>query len=163
MDTTLFNLPALKSAQEKPLAEVKEDIRKTLQNHAAEERFFDLQEEIEDRIAGGDSLVKTGEDLDLSVQTVKKFSRSNTASLAASLQAAILQTPNGDVSDPISLTDTQIAYIGVNNLVPSTPKPLDTVRAEVTEDVYTQLLLSKLRELATQISKTQTGSLAGIC
>jgi peptidyl-prolyl cis-trans isomerase D len=139
--------------------DVKERIKEQLAFNKAEEQYAELIEQIEDRIAGGDSLQKIGSDLKLPVTAYADKTRwdgmVDTSILSpeesTATRAAFTVPSKGEISDKISLSNTSGIYVGVTDIKTPVQQSFEEVRETVEKDMVHEATLKLLGRKAAGI------------
>jgi peptidyl-prolyl cis-trans isomerase D len=138
----LIKLTELVPAQLKSFDEVKDELRKSAQRNAAENKYYDLGQTLaEQSYEHPDSLEPAAQQLGLKVEQTGLFTREAGEGIAAEdkvREAAFgAEVLNGRNSDPVEVSDEKAIVLRVKEHQPASDKPL----AEVKEAI-----LAKLRE-----------------
>ncbi|MDD9912363.1 MAG: SurA N-terminal domain-containing protein [Alphaproteobacteria bacterium] len=154
----ILQVTSVQKSEPSSLESVKDHVKQQLQEAQAQEQYFDTLENIEDLLAGGQTLEEVAEELNLSLNQYETFTDNNTYDLPTTLQQAILQQPQGETSNAITLETTKTAFVTVNNIKPAWVKPLEDVRSTVESDWVSAETQKILREKARIVA----GNLKGI-
>lgn len=113
-----------------PMTEVKPGIIAALKDQVAEEAMYDIQQQIDDKVAGGANLEDVAKDIGLSV---KKYPRlaANEEALPQELHNAAFGVEAGEVSSPVEGTDGSVTYVQATSVTPAQEPPLADVRDRV--------------------------------
>lgn len=155
--TVLLKVKAVEPAVVKPLAEVRDELVKTLQLEKAREEISALHDKFEDERASGLGLKEAAEALDLPVIQVDAVDRSGhgpdgqpIANIPAlnELVASAFESDIGVENDAISTDDEGYVWYEVVDVVPEAIKPLEDVRAEIIERITDERRQDALQQIA---------------
>lgn len=143
----------------KPLEEVRAELEQELRRTEAEQRFYDLQEQLASlTFEQPDTLTVASERLSIPVQTSGWFSRASGEGIASNPKVRAAAFTNdvlngGNNSEPIELERSAIVVLRVKEHKQATPKPLEEVRTEITDTLRTSKATAKLQEEAQVLLK----------
>ena len=146
----IIKLTDLKEEQVKAFADVKEEIRDAVSKRKAEDKFFELQQEVA-RLSFEfpDSLEDAAQAVSLQVKTsdwIQRFGNQSPFDNAKVIDAAfsdVVLTERLN-SDPIEVSDSQVMVLRLNEYQQANVKPL----SEVKERIETLLVTEKASEMA---------------
>lgn len=155
----IIKVTEIESEKVKPLEEVRGELEQELRRTEAEQRFYELQEQLASlTFEQPDTLSVASERLGIPVQTSAWFSRVSGEGIAAepkvrSTAFADDVLNGGNNSEPIELARNAIVVVRVKEHKPATPKPLEEVRAEIAEALRSNKARAKLQEEAQVLLK----------
>ncbi len=132
----VIQLQEVRPAGQRPLAEVKEQIRGQLRFPRLREEASKLAKEFHAKVKGGADLRKTAEEMKLTVQDAGVVTRQGAVpglGPAPEFVAALFALDKGALSDPVALPRGD-AVIQLQEIVTDYKPPLDAVRARVADD-----------------------------
>lgn len=138
-----------------PFEEARDELLTELKTRKAEQRYFDLREELADEtFSNPDSLIPIADRLGLEVRSVEDVtpdSGSGVASSADVRRAAFSPEVRDERlnSDPIELDEESVVVIRVNEYEPATPRPQESVA----EDIRDTLLDRKAADQAVELGE----------
>ena len=150
----LIQLEEKKAAGQKPLDEVKDQIRTRLAQDEASGKVQEALEQVQLAVIGGKSLKEAGEPLKLAPQETGLV---NTTELTEKMGIkpenlpALLAAKPGTVLDTPFVTKTGYVIAKVNESKPQTVKPLDAVK----DDIKARLQQDKARTLAFEAANAE--------
>ena len=150
----LIQLEEKKAAGQKPLDEVKDQIRTRLAQDEASGKVQEALEQVQLAVIGGKSLKEAGEPLKLAPQETGLV---NTTELTEKMGIkpenlpALLAAKTGTVLDTPFVTKTGYVIAKVNESKPQTVKPLDAVK----DDIKARLQQDKARTLAFEAANAE--------
>lgn len=146
----------------RPLAEVKDEIRKSLAAAEASRVLLDVHDSYEDARAGGSSLMEAAQKLNLKVVTVDAIDRSaqrpdgsivNDIPQSAELLAAAFESELNVENDPINIGSNGFVFFEVEGVTPARERPLDEVRDRVVGDWKATEAKARLQAKAAELEK----------
>lgn len=155
----IIKVTEIEAEQVKPLEEVRGELEAELRRTEAEQRFYEMQEQLASlTFEQPDTLTAASERLGLPVQTSSWFSRVSGEGIAANpkVRAAAFSDDvlnGGNNSEPVELDRNAIVVLRIKEHKQATPKPLDEVRAEITETLRSEKAKAKLQEQAKALLK----------
>jgi peptidyl-prolyl cis-trans isomerase D len=148
----IIRLDGITPATRQPLAEVRSQIEQELKTAAAEETYFNLLEDAEDRLAAGETLTEIGAALSLPVKTYAKISADQTQGLPPQvLQTAFTQGAGAQASN-VSLDETHTAFVETADVTPAKTLPLAEVRTQAIKDWKQKQAQEKLKAQAQKLA-----------
>jgi peptidyl-prolyl cis-trans isomerase D len=168
----LMRVTKITPGSNKTLADVKEDIRKTLQQQLAANKLVDVVNAFTDAKSSGASLKEAAQKAGMKLAHVAatdatgKKPDGTPAEVPADPEflPALFKAEVGEDSDPFATKAGAYFAVHVNGVTPPKLKPLDQVRAQVIADWTNEqragLLANKARELSQRAAKEK--SLDGI-
>ena len=154
----LYRMNAILAAQETTFDEARPKLLEELQLTAAQKAISDKVEAIDDLLAGGAALDELARDEGMVLATTDYAPGADdnapiTAQPAFAKAAAALA--EGDFPEAIVLDDGGLVAMQLDEVVPPTPRPLDTVKDAVTEavraDALTKALTARGLEMKTAV------------
>ena len=144
----LIRLNSVSGGETKSFETVKSELKDEIRTELAESQIYDLVENVANlAYEQSDSLLPAAEQLDLTLQTSDWFDRFSGAGIATeskvrqmAFSAEILQ--QGLNSEAIELDNERVVFIRLNELRPSTVKPL----AEVQDQIRADMITTSVRE-----------------
>jgi len=127
----------------KPLAEVKAQVEKDFRLRGAVKILADLREQFDDVLGGGAKLEAAAEKLKLKVTKIGPIDAQGKNDKAATVEGLpddpeflrrVFRQGKGEEGDLVDLKNQGFYTVRVDTIAPSALKPLDTVKAQVTED-----------------------------
>ncbi|PIZ31364.1 MAG: hypothetical protein COY40_02280 [Alphaproteobacteria bacterium CG_4_10_14_0_8_um_filter_53_9] len=116
---------------DKTFEEVRADLEREMKTAEADKAIFDVQNEIDDRVAAGDDLAKVATDLGFSTTVLRKTPRQYVAGVDAAVMNAGFETEAGDVSFPVDMAGGGVAYVAVREVVPAYVPLLADIKEQV--------------------------------
>jgi peptidyl-prolyl cis-trans isomerase D len=142
----VIRLEEIRAAGQRPLAEVKEQIKGQLRFPRLREEASKLAQDLRAKVAAGSDLRKAAEELKLPVQDAGVVTRQGTIpglGPAPEFITTLFALEKGAVSDPVALPRGD-AVIQLQEIIPDYKPPLEAVRARVADDYRRE----KAKELA---------------
>ena len=136
------------------LAKARAEAEATLKHDAAEPEFMTLQENIDDRIAGGETLDTIAKGFKLSVHRYPGLPQSGNGTEVIGGQQVLAEAfrlNEGEMSAPLTLAPQKVAYVTIANVVPADYKPFEDVREQLAKSLRAQATNSAMRDLATKL------------
>lgn len=129
----------IKEPHTKPLSEVQAEIRKELQQSKSSDQVFEVADQIEDRIAGGESLDVLAKEFKLTLMPVKNATQATLPeqlkSFAEADRANVAQmaftTAEGEASTVSDLSDGRLYTVRADEVKPQRIKALDEIKSEL--------------------------------
>ncbi len=152
----VIKLEEIRPAGQRPLAEVKEQIRGQLRFPRLRDEASKLAAELHEKVKQGTDLRAAAEEMSLTVKDAGVVTRGGGVpglGPAPEFINALFALQTGAVSDPVPMPRGD-ALIRLEEIVPDYKPPLDTVRTRVTEDFRRE----KAREAALSRTRTAMGS-----
>lgn len=158
----LLRVTAITPEVVKPLAEVKDEIRKELALAEASRVLLDVHDSYEDARAGGATLAEAAGKLGLKVVTIDAIDRSaqrpdgstvTDIPESAALLAAAFESEVNVENDPINVGSNGFVFFEVEGVTPARERPLDEVRDRVVADWKAEQASSRLSAKAAEIEK----------
>lgn len=145
--------------------QAKDEIKKSISTEKAEELYVEMIEQIEDRIAGGDTIQQISTDLKLSFTPYTNKTRWDgmvDSSMLAPVESAAIRSAftlqNDDISGKIDLTDTNSIYVSVTDIVTPVQQSFEQVKGEILKDMINEARTTRLAEQAAVIySRNKAG------
>jgi len=142
----LFRVSKIAAGSTKTLADVSAELKKQMQLEGAGETLYKLSASLEDELAGGANLHDAAARFGLKVQTAKrvdaggKDNKDRTVDLPkiSDFLSTAFETEVGVEPALKESQDGTYFLVQVNDIVPPTLKPFDTVRKAVTDDWRTK-------------------------
>ncbi|MGX2041406.1 SurA N-terminal domain-containing protein [Methylocaldum sp. MU1018] len=143
----LIKVTELSAAKTKSFDEVKDELRKTFQHNAAENKFYEQGQTLTELgYEHPDSLEPAAKALDLKIESTGYFTRDAGEGIAAesAIRTAAFSEDvlNGRNSDPIELGNEKAIVLRMKEHQPASDKPL----AEVKEDIVSKLRAEDARQ-----------------
>lgn len=153
----LFRMNGILSAQETTFDEAKESLAAEMQTDAARRAIGDRVEEIDDLLAGGETLESAAEQAGMTLATIDYVPGQNAGSegIAAhpDFRAAADIIAEGDFPEATLLKDGTLVALRMDEIVPPAPIPFDEARDAV-DDAWRADALAKA--LATRAAEVKT-------
>ena len=159
----LFRMNAILAAQNTPFDEVKGTLTSEVQTAAAVKAIGDRLEEIDDLLAGGMSLEDLAKDQGLTLATTDYApgaDDNDTITDFAKFRAAADPLVAGDFPEAVILDDGGLVALRLDEVLPPTPRPFDTVKDQVTAAVRAAALTKALSDHALTIKTAVEGGAA---
>lgn len=160
----IIKLSAVRGGEVKPFDEVKEQIREEIQTEKAEQRFYDMLDQLANlTYEHPGTLQVASEELGLPVQTSDFFTRQGGSGIAAEqkvLAAAFSEDvlDAGHNSETIELGRNHMLVLRVNEHKPEQQRPLEEVREAISASIKREKARAKALELAGELrEKLQVG------
>jgi peptidyl-prolyl cis-trans isomerase D len=156
----LFRMNAILAAQETPFDTVKADLTREVQTAEAVKAIGDRLEEIDDLLAGGETLENLAREEGLTLATTDYApgaDDNDPITDFAKFRAAADALAEGDFPEAILLDDGSLAALRLDETLPPTPRPFDTVKDQVTEAVRAEMLAKALADHAQTIKAAVEG------
>ena len=149
----IIQVTDIKPGKVKPFEQVKDEILETLRRQEAENRFYELGEQLAQlAYENPQSLEPAAEALGLEIRTEGPFSReagegiaANPKVRAAAFSAEVLE---GNNSEPVELEDGRVVVLRVKEHYPAKQRPLDEVRARIITELQRQRARRQLEQQA---------------
>lgn len=159
----LYRMNAILAAQETTFDEARPKLLEELQLTAAQKAISDKVEAIDDLLAGGAALDELARDEGMVLATTDYAPGADdnapiTAQPAFAKAAAALA--EGDFPEAIVLDDGGLVAMQLDEVVPPTPRPLDTVKDAVTEAVRADALAKALTARGLEMKTAVEGGAA---
>ncbi len=157
----IFRVKGIEAASVAPFEEAREQLRKELEIHAAENALGKLTNTLEDALAGGSTLKEAAAELGLTVQTIANIDRDGKTPEGAQktipdldrfLETAF-KTDEKSESSLISSKGGMSYILRVDSATPERVRPLEDVKAAAIEGWKKEERLKRLEALATDIAK----------
>ncbi len=161
----LVKLTELVPAKLKSFDEVKDEVRKSAQHNAAENKFYDLGQTLtEQAYEHPDSLEPAARQLGLKIEQTGLFTREAGEGVAADeklREAAFgMEVLNGRNSDPVELGNEKAVVLRVKEHQPASDKPLaevkDSILAKLRDEDARQETRKQAEELLKQVREGRT-------
>lgn len=139
--------------------EAKAEIIKTLQAEKAEDLYYNLLEEVEDRVAGGEGLKTIASELNLETEKHEdiKFSTAKMANAEQILPIAFEQALE-EVSEGLELIgDTGLMYVQTTNINPSRPLTFDEAKETIAAALFDQKVTNAVNTTAAKSLQARLG------
>jgi|GEM_PF-5028841 len=120
-------------AKQQTLAEVHDQIAQGLREEQADDAMTGLQNQVDERIAGGSTLSEIAKKLGLRAHLYSRVGAKD-ESLPADVLAAGFGVDEGQVSAPVATKDGGSIYVQATKVYPAALPALDAVRARVASD-----------------------------
>jgi len=155
----IIKLTAIKEAQVKPFAEVKEEIVSALQYDKAEQIYYEKSESLQTiAYEQPDSLEPAANEINMNISESPLISKTdgegifaNKKLLAAIFDEQVLEAGNN--SDLVSVGNDHVVAVRIVEKVPSSIKPLQEVKASIVKTLISKTANDKALELANSLSK----------
>ncbi len=160
----LIQVTEIKPEKVKSLEEVKDQIADSLRRQEAENRLYELSEQLaQHAYENPQSLEPVAEALDLKIQHTGLFTQDHGEGVAANPKlretAFSEEVLAGNNSDPIDLDNGSVAVIRIKDHVPSQIRPLDEVKDEIVarlkKEKARQQLEAKAKTLLSELEQGQ--------
>jgi hypothetical protein len=136
-------------------AEAKKDIELTLRQKKFDVAFSDLVREIDDYVAGAESLKQVAEKFNLSLKQQKKVLKSENNKIAEKAS----EMAEGDFSEVFELSSGNSAILFVQKLTPSRELAFDEVKADISKKLQKELVykdhLKKMNQVKENTNKAK--------
>lgn len=139
---------------------VKKDIKHKLAANKAEKLFAQTIEEVEDNIAGGETLADIAKRLNIPLKSFKDKTRWDgivDSSMLAPVESTATRTSftlnKGDISDKIDLADTNSIYVELTSIKAPIQEPFNLVKKDLIQKLVQKRTFKKLAEKATELNK----------
>jgi len=164
----LVRVSKITPGSNKTLADVKDDIKKTLTNELAANKLVDAVNAYTDARSGGSDLKEAAQKAGMKIGHVEAVDANglkpdgSKADLPADPEflQALFKTEMGEDSDPSPTKAGNYFVLHVNGITPPKPKPLDQVRAQAladwTNEQRGRLLAAKALALTAQAEKDKS-------
>ena len=150
----LFRMNAILSAQETPFDEVADELREELAIERARRQIADRYDEIEDLLAGGATLEDLARDAGMQTGRIDwQPGQSEGIAAYAEFRTAAAAARPGDFAQLVGLSDGGVFVLELQEVVPPTPRPLDSVRLQAFAGAQAQeaALVERALALAPQL------------
>ena len=146
----------------RPLAEVKDEIRKALAVSEASRVLLDVHDSYEDARAGGASLAEAAQKLNLKVVTIEAIDRTaqrpdgtivNDIPQSADVLAAAFDSEVNVENDAINIGSNGFVFFEVEGITPARERPLDEIRDRVVADWKADETRTRLAAKAADVEK----------
>ena len=115
-----------------------------------------MQENIDDRIAGGETLDAIAKEFNLSLTRYKALPRSGNGTEVLGGQQVLAEAfrmNEGEVSAPLTLAPQKLAYVMAGNIVPEDYKPLADVRDAIAKSLRAEAVRASERAFAEKMAE----------
>lgn len=160
----IIKLTGVRGGEAKPFDEVKDKIRKDIQNERAEERFYDMAEQLANlTYEQPDTLKPASEELGLEVKSSDYFTRQGGPGIAANPKVTGAAFGDdvlvrGNNSETIELARNHLLVLRINDHQPEQVRPLDEVKAQIVKSLKRDKALEQARaEAASLLEKVRAG------
>lgn len=146
----VIQLLAIKPVDQATVAKLRAEAEATLKRDAAEPEYITMQENIDDRIAGGETLDAIAKEFGLSLTRYNALPRSGNGTEVLGGQQVLAEAfrmNEGEVSTPLTLAPQKLAYVMAGNVVPEDYKPLSEVRDILAKSLKAEALRASERSL----------------
>jgi peptidyl-prolyl cis-trans isomerase D len=153
----IIKLTAIRGGEVEPFAKVKDKIRKDIQNEKAEQRFYDMAEQLANlTYEHPESLQLASEELGLPVKTSVYFTRQGGEGIAASPKvrgAAFGEDVlvRGNNSETIELARNHMLVLRINDHQPEKVRPLEEVQEQIVEVLKREKALEEAKALSASL------------
>lgn len=155
----IIKLVDIKGGEVKPFAEVKDEIKKEIQNERAEQQYYDMAEQLANlTYEHPESLATAAEELQLPVKTSPFFSRNGGPGIAS--EPKIVESAfsdevlaRGNNSETIELGRNHLVVLRLNKHEPETQRPLAEVRAGIVSTLKRDKAKAQGQELAIAVEE----------
>lgn len=153
----IIKLTGIRGGEVKPFEAVKADIRKEIQNEQAEQRFYDMAEQLANlTYEHPESLQTASEVLGVAIKTSDYFTRQGGSGIAANPKitgAAFSEDVlvRGNNSETIELDRNRLVVLRVNDHQPEMVRPLDEVKASITATLKQNKASAEAEKLAASL------------
>jgi peptidyl-prolyl cis-trans isomerase D len=148
----LFRMNAVLAAQETTFEDAREALSSEMQTDAARRAIADKVEAVDDLLAGGASIEDVAKEQGLTLSTTDYAEGADDNAEIAGYPAfreAAGKIGEGDFPEAILLDDGGLVVLRLDEIVPPTPQPLETVREKVTAAWHADALAKALADYAT--------------
>lgn len=165
----VFQIKDIEPGRTKTLDEVKDQIAASIRSEQAIDKLYDVANEIEDMLGGGDDIPSIAKKLDLKTVALKDVDADGTPADAKTVDAAgqaLLKGTNGlkqilslgfaqEQSETSRVEEYDGGYVVVttNTVTPPTARPFDTVRDQVQAQWTAQKQAEQAKTLAQSLLK----------
>lgn len=163
----LFRTTAIAKTPGRPFEAVKSEITAKIRQEKALDRIYEISREIEDALASGDNLPAIGKKFGLPVVTVPAVNRFGLDKTGAPVAIApeakqmlgqVFDLKQGDEPVLQELGKDQYYAAVVNQVIPSAPRPLDEIKAQVANDWRVAEVLKRAKaEADAMVSAVKSG------
>lgn len=147
----LIKVTEIEASTVKPFEEARDEVLKTVQRNAAENKFYELGETLaQTSYENPKSLEPAAHALGLEIKQTDLFTREKGEGLAA--EQAIREAAfdeevlAGNNSEPVELSSDRVVVLRANEHIEATNKPLAEVKDEIFERLRTQAAQAKTRQ-----------------
>lgn len=142
----LVKVKAIYESRVKPFNEVSNDIKSALKSQRSADAFYDVGNRLDDMLAGGSSLADAAKELGVeakSIPAVNRMGKTPNDTIAFDkpevLAAAYALGQSGEASSLQELGNKEGYFVvQLNEVKPSTPKDLETVKSQITAGLKQQ-------------------------
>ena len=168
----LIRVTEIKPEVVRPLAEVKEEIRKDLALVEANRVLLDVHDSYEDARAGGESLREAADKLKLKVVTIDAIDRAalrpdgsvvNDLPASQNCSRGAFETEVNVENPALNVGSNGFVFYEVEGITPARDRTLDEVRAKAVADWKAAETQSRLSAKAAELEKTAEGRHAARC
>jgi peptidyl-prolyl cis-trans isomerase D len=153
----IIKVTGIRGGEAKPFAKVKEQIRKDMQNEQAEQKFYDMAEQLENlTYEHPESLQLAAEALNLPINTSDYFSRQGGKGIAANPKfsgAAFADDVllKGNNSTGIELARNHIVVLRIKDHQPEAVRPLAEVKEQIVATLKHEKALAEVEQKAGEL------------
>ncbi len=162
----IIKVTNIRGGEAKPFDKVKAEIRKDIQNEQAEQKFYDMAEQLENlTYEHPESLQLAAEALNLPIKSSDYFSREGGKGLAANpkfTSAAFSEDVllKGNNSSGIELKRNHIVVLRVKDHQPEAVRPLDEVKSQIVATLKHEKALTEVEKKAGELLSKVNGGVA---
>ncbi len=140
----ILQLVDIKPGQTKPFDEVKAKLASDYRQDKAEERYFDMSEQLTDKaFASPDTLTAVAQELGLTIQTSDWISREQGTGVGMSPKVREVAFSedvlrSGNNSEPIEIAPNHVVVLRVKDHEASSVRPLEEVKADIVRQLQSE-------------------------
>lgn len=159
----IYEVTSINKAEQQSFGKIKSELLEIVRLERFQEEFKALKDKIEDELAGGNSLEKIANLMNLPVVSIKKLSKDgaqlnspehkNLAALKEQILDQAYRLESGNASPVLDVTVDKSFVLSVQSIAAQHIPNFDTVKEKVTNDAINYLKRVKAAELAQQIAK----------
>lgn len=128
-------------AQTTPFAQVKDKIREELQAEQASNAIFDVTNDIEERLANGETYGAISKDYPLTTSSLSSLTKDSKADKKTAfgekdfekIHAKAFAAKDDQPSELVDLSDAKVFSVKADKIIPSTPKSFSDVKSKILE------------------------------
>ncbi|KZD09820.1 peptidyl-prolyl cis-trans isomerase [Oceanibaculum pacificum] len=140
----IFRVNEINAASARSFEDVREELNRELATQRALNQLFEQANQVEDALAGGASVEDAAQRLGLPAVTIEAVSREGRTPDGAPVEAlpardrfleTAFATPQGEQSQLVEAGGDGYFLLRVDTVIPPAPKPLESVRDQVRDDI----------------------------
>lgn len=162
----IIKLTDIRGGETKPFAKVKDQIRKDIQNEQAEQKFYDMAEQLENlTYEHPESLQLAADALGLPIKVSDYFSRKGGQGIAANPKVVTAAFADdvllkGNNSASVELARNHFVVMRIKDHQPEAVRPLDEVKQQITSTLKHEKALSAVEKKAAELLAEVRGGAA---